>query len=107
MRTQELIAATSPTIGAAGAAFYFHPMTLAKGKSLKLDGFRFYMLGRGGVLGDVEADVVASSFGYFTAISLLQSGIRPKNVLIRAPLPGYTWTVVPTWGDRRWLELMD
>lgn len=65
MLAQELINATSQTIGKAGAAFYFHPDTLARGKELGLDGFRFYMLGRGGVLGDVESDVVASAFGYF------------------------------------------
>jgi hypothetical protein len=66
MSAQELLAATSPIIGKAGAAFYFHPATLARGKELGLDGFRFYMLGRGGVLGDVESDVVASAFGYFS-----------------------------------------
>jgi hypothetical protein len=65
MFAQELINATSPTIGKAGSAFYFHPNTLARGKEIGLDGFRFYMLGRGGVLGDVESDVVASAFGYF------------------------------------------
>jgi hypothetical protein len=66
MLAQELINATSPTIGKAGSAFYFHPDTLARGKELGLDGFRFYLLGRGGVLGDVHADVVASAFGYFS-----------------------------------------
>ncbi len=65
MLAQELINATSSIIGKAGSAFYFHPDTLARGKELGLDGFRFYMLGRGGVLGDVESDVVASAFGYF------------------------------------------
>jgi hypothetical protein len=65
MSVQELLNATSPIIGKAGAAFYFHPNTLARGKEIGLDGFRLYMLGRGGVLGDVEADVVASAFGYF------------------------------------------
>lgn len=48
-----------------GSAYYFEPRTLARGKELGLDGFRFYFLGRGGVLGDVEAPVVASAFGYF------------------------------------------
>ncbi len=65
MLAQELMDATSPIIGKAGSAFYFHPDTLARGKELGLDGFRFYMLGRGGVLGDVESDVVASAFAYF------------------------------------------
>jgi hypothetical protein len=41
------------------------PTRWLRGKELGLDGFRFYALGRGGVLGDVEADVVASAFGYF------------------------------------------
>ncbi|MEM9035248.1 MAG: hypothetical protein AAGA99_16380 [Actinomycetota bacterium] len=48
-----------------GAGFYFDPVTLAKGKELGLDGFRMYVLGRGGVLGDVEAPVVQAAFGYF------------------------------------------
>lgn len=62
---EELIAAACPKIGAMGPAFYFVPSTLERGKELGLDGFRFYFLGRGGVLGDVEAPVVASAFGYF------------------------------------------
>ncbi len=48
-----------------GAAFYFHPDTIATGKEAGLDGFRFYTLGRGGVLGDVEPAVVHAAFGYF------------------------------------------
>jgi hypothetical protein len=65
--TDELVATVSPQIGVLGAAFYFAPETLARGKELGLDGFRFYFLGRGGVLGDVEAPVVQSAFGYFEA----------------------------------------
>ena len=52
-------------IGSIGAAFYFSPDTVAKGKEVGLDGFRFYALGRGGVLGDVEPEVVHAAFGYF------------------------------------------
>ena len=62
---QDLAAAIAAPIGGAGAAFYFNPDTLAKGKELGLDGMRFYILGRGGVLGNVHSDVVASAFGYF------------------------------------------
>jgi hypothetical protein len=65
MTPEELVAATGPTIGALGAAFYFTPETVARGRELGLDGFRFYFLGRGGVLGDVESAVVKSAFGYF------------------------------------------
>ena len=67
MNTAELIATACPKIGALGSAFYFIPETTAKGKELGLDGFRFYFAGRGGVLGDVEAPVIASAFGYWNS----------------------------------------
>lgn len=65
MTPEDLVAAACPKIGAMGWAHYFVPETVAMGQALGLDGFRFYFLGRGGVLGDVEAPVVASAFGYF------------------------------------------
>jgi hypothetical protein len=55
----------STKIGSLGSAFYFHADTLAVGKEHGLDGFRFYVLGRGGVLGDVESPVVSSAFGWW------------------------------------------
>ena len=64
MTTRDFIARTD-AIGHLGSAYYFDPATVAAGKEHGLDGFRFYFLGRGGVLGDVEAEVVASAFGYF------------------------------------------
>ncbi len=61
----DIIQATHST-QAIGAAFYFNPSTIEYGKQqLGIDGFRFYFLGRGGVLGDVDADVVRCAFGYF------------------------------------------
>lgn len=65
MTPEELIAEVSPPLYGLGAGFYFAPATLARGKELGLDGFRFYFAGRGGVLGDVEPAVVGSAFGYF------------------------------------------
>lgn len=65
MTPTELVTQACPKIGVLGAAFYFDPATLAKGKEMGLDGFRFYFLGRGGVLGDVEPPVVEAAFGYF------------------------------------------
>jgi len=65
MTPEELVADACPKIGVLGSAFYFTPETVARGKELGLDGFRFYFLGRGGVLGNVEPAVVQSAFGYF------------------------------------------
>lgn len=56
-----------PRIRDLGWAFYFAPDTMARAGELGLDGLRFYFLGRGGVLGDVDAAVVQSAFGYFEA----------------------------------------
>lgn len=66
MDAKELVGAACPKIGGLGWAFYFTPETMAVGKSLGLGGLRFYFLGRGGVLGDVDAGAVTSAFGYFS-----------------------------------------
>lgn len=65
MTPEDLVAEVCPKINDLGWAHYFHPTTLAAGEAMGLDGFRFYFLGRGGVLGDVEPDVVTSAFGWF------------------------------------------
>ena len=66
MTPLEIVQQTSPIINQAGNRFYFDADTMARGKELGLDGFRFYFLGRGGVLGDVEPAVIVAAFGYFS-----------------------------------------
>jgi hypothetical protein len=63
--TSEFTQAASERISHLGAAFYFVPETIQVGKEHGLDGFRFYVLGRGGVLGDVEWPVISSAFGWW------------------------------------------
>ncbi|MEO6123958.1 MAG: hypothetical protein ABIR32_09620 [Ilumatobacteraceae bacterium] len=65
MTNDELLATACPLIGTLGAAFYFAPATLGRGGELGLDFAQFYVMGRGGVLGDVEPVTVWSAFGYF------------------------------------------
>lgn len=65
MTPEDVVATASPKIGELGWSFYFIPETRAVAEGLGLDLFRLYFLGRGGVLGDVEAPVVASAMGYF------------------------------------------
>jgi hypothetical protein len=65
MTPEATVAGACPKIGDLGWAFYFVPETLARGAELGLGGLRFYIIGRGGVLGDVEASVIHSAFGYF------------------------------------------
>jgi hypothetical protein len=65
MTPEDLVGVACPKISAMGWAFYFVPATAARGEELGLDVLSFYVLGRGGVLGDVESTVIASAFGYF------------------------------------------
>lgn len=65
MTTDELIAQACPVIQRIGAAHFFAPEAETAAADLGVDLFTFYVLGRGGVLGDVEPVVVASAFGYF------------------------------------------
>jgi len=62
---QALLDEAHPIIQQAGASFYFVPQTAARAETLGIDVYRFYFLGRGGVLGDVDPSVVSSAFGYF------------------------------------------
>ncbi|HXW38184.1 MAG TPA: hypothetical protein VEJ44_00705, partial [Acidimicrobiales bacterium] len=63
--TSRLVSEASAQIGRMGSAFYFTEPAISKGAELGLGTFRFYVLGRGGVLGDVDAAEVQSAFGYF------------------------------------------
>ena len=53
-------------VGALGGAWMLHPEVLGPCKEAGYpNGFAYYVTGRGGVLGDVDADVVSSAFGFF------------------------------------------
>jgi hypothetical protein len=71
MDLTRFVAAVSSPIGRIGGSFYFADATVERGNELGLQGRRFYFLGRGGVLGDVEPAVVASALGYFN-VSLIE-----------------------------------
>jgi hypothetical protein len=80
MTPEQLVQTVAAPIGNIGGAFYFVPETLAVGKEHGVGGFQWYFVGRGGVLGDVEAPVVQSAFGYFRAdiVAKLWSAAREK-----------------------------
>ena len=80
MDTQKLVDDACPMISEFGWTYYFDPTTVARGERLGLDPFAFYFLGRGGVLGDVEAAVVQSAFGYFnpSVLAMMWDTARAK-----------------------------
>ncbi len=65
MTSDELLALAGPSIGLLGARFYFARSVVAVGQEMNLEFFPWYVVGRGGPLGRVDASVVADAFGYF------------------------------------------
>ncbi len=56
----------APLIGSVGAKYMLDPDTMAHGADAGYpNGFAYYVVGRGGVLGDVDSDVVFSAFMFF------------------------------------------
>lgn len=65
MSTVALAEATAPTVANLSAAFMLDMDTYAVGGAAGFDGIAFYAAGRGGVLGEVTADVVTAAFVFF------------------------------------------
>jgi len=66
MSATALSDAVSPYFGDLGSKYMLDPATGEIGKAAGYpDGFSFYFAGRGGVLGDVDADVVHAGFVFF------------------------------------------
>ncbi len=60
-------AACAPLISALGGGFMISSQAKAMAKELGLRGRQGYVIGRGSVLGDVDADVITSAFGFWPA----------------------------------------
>jgi hypothetical protein len=57
--------ATAPAVSTVASHFMLDGKTYARGAELGFEGLDFYMAGRGGVLGNVDADVVSAAFTFF------------------------------------------
>ncbi len=56
---------TAAAVSTIGSHFMLDGATYARGAELGFQGLDFYVAGRGGVLGDVDADVVSAAFTFF------------------------------------------
>jgi hypothetical protein len=61
----EAVRGAAGPVGRLGGAFMFAAETHARGAELGFEGWSYYHLGRGGVLGDGNAAVVVAAFGFF------------------------------------------
>lgn len=62
--------ATASPITSIGSLFMLDGQTYKRGAELGFQGLDFYVTGRGGVLGEVDADVVAAAFTFFEPTAL-------------------------------------
>lgn len=81
MTARDTLTAIAGPTADIGSHFYFDPATVAAGKELGLGGFVFYMLGRGGALGDVSPAIVSSAFGYFNPDTVEATWSKYRSVV--------------------------
>lgn len=92
---------TKTAVGNVGGGYMLDPVTTARGADFGLEFGEFYVLGRGGVLGDVDADVVVASFVYFepTIVRTFWEAARAKHTPAEAVV-AYT-DACCAWGRDR------
>jgi hypothetical protein len=73
---------TARAVSSVGSHFMLDGNTYKRGAELGFQGLDFYTTGRGGVLGDVDADVVAAAFTFFEP-----AHVRTQWELGRAVMP--------------------
>lgn len=77
--------------------FMLDPATVARGKELGLSATEFYVLGRGGVLGDAPGAVVASAFFFFEPEGLAgvwdsaAARVRPRQAAHAFAASAHAW----------------
>ena len=70
MTPEETAAATAAPISQLASHFMLDPATYVRGGELGFEGMNFYVAGRGGVLGRVDADVVSAGFVFFNPVTI-------------------------------------
>ena len=81
MTPLELAQRLARPVGTIGAGFYFDPGTAEAAAALGINVYEFYGLGRGGVLGNVDVEVVRDAFYFFhpRTIDLLWAAAKEKG----------------------------
>jgi len=70
MTPEETALATTGPITQLASHFMLDPATYVRGGELGFEGMNFYVAGRGGVLGQVDADVVSAGFVFFNPVAI-------------------------------------
>jgi hypothetical protein len=77
----ECVQATKKTVSKSGGAFMLRPATIERARELGMNPFAFYYLGRCGVLGDVDPDLVATTIVFFPPEMVAKSWRKGRAVM--------------------------
>ena len=91
--------ATATAVSSVAAHFMLDGGTYAKGAGLGFQGLDFYAAGRGGVLGDVDADVVAAAFAFFEPAYLRSQWELGRTVMSPSDAARAWATVAAEWAE--------
>ncbi len=80
MTPAETAEAVKAAVARLGGAFMTAPETAERGRELGYDPWGFYYAGRGGVLGDVDADVVTAAFAFMPAVMVRKAWEKARGV---------------------------
>ncbi len=97
--TTSIAERTRPAVTGLGAQFMFDGDTYAVGGEAGFDGMDFYGAGRGGVLGDVSADVVAAALVFFHPGVVRRAWEGSREVMGRKAAAELFAGCLATWSD--------
>jgi hypothetical protein len=81
MQPQDAARASAQAVGGLGGAFMLDGSTYARGAELGFSGLDFYVLGRGGALGDTHPDVVAAAFCFWNPAEVRSQWATGRKVM--------------------------
>lgn len=81
MTPDAVASATASVVSGLASHFMTDPATYVLGADLGFDGIDFYIAGRGGALGDVAGDVVASALVFFSPATVIEGWDRARSVM--------------------------
>jgi hypothetical protein len=110
---EETAAATTAAVSGIASNFMLDPATYAAGNEAGFAGLDFYAIGRGGVLGRVDADVISAAFAFFEPDSVRAnweqglSTMEPEEASALFVDCGHRWARAHLGDDVDWDRLAD
>lgn len=107
MTPEEAAEATAGPFATIAGRFMLDMATYERGGALGFDGMAFYVGGRGGVLGDVDADVVAAAFVFFNPDTIRTGWDSCREVMSRAEAAAAFAACGHDWARRSFPDELD